>query len=64
MPFMGGVIDQLGLGGRALGTTRASDLVAEGEVYSYRSVLKTLMDLLGADHSEFFPADAPIASLF
>src|SRR5690606_13138196 len=60
MPFMGGIVERAGLGGRSLGETRSSDLQALGEVYSYRSVLKTLMDLLGADHAQAFPADAPI----
>ncbi len=53
-----------GKGGKRLGETRASDLKAMGQVYSYRSVLKTLLDLLGADHSTVFPADNPIEDLF
>jgi hypothetical protein len=63
MPFMGGPIARPG---RVLGATRASDLAAEGKVYSYRSVAKTLMDGLGCDHQEFFPeaADAPFDDLF
>lgn len=61
MPMMGGIIDELGLGGKQLGSTAPADLTATGEVYSYRSVVKTLMDLLCADHSEFFPGDAPLA---
>ncbi|MCG8557749.1 MAG: DUF1501 domain-containing protein [Proteobacteria bacterium] len=61
MPFMGGAI---GRPGRSLGATRPSDLEASGKIYSYRSVLKTLMDLLGCDHSEFFPADAPFDDLW
>ncbi|HSP81376.1 MAG TPA: DUF1501 domain-containing protein [Myxococcaceae bacterium] len=64
MPLMGGVIGAAGKGGRSLGQTRASDLKATGQVYSYRSVLKTLMDLLGADHQGIFPADRPIEDLF
>jgi hypothetical protein len=64
MPMMGGIIHQAGKGGRQLGETRASDLRAMGKVYSYRSVLKTLLDLLGADHSTMFPADNPIEDLF
>lgn len=60
MPFMGGIVERIGLGGRSLGETRSSDLEALGEVYSYRSVLKTMMDLLGADHAQAFPSDAPI----
>jgi hypothetical protein len=43
---------------------RGSDLKATGQVYSYRSVLKTMMDLLGADHEGIFPADAPIQDFF
>ncbi|WP_224248326.1 DUF1501 domain-containing protein [Hyalangium gracile] len=64
MPMMGGIIDQAGKGGRRLGETRASDLRALGPVYTYRSVLKTMMDLLGADHGTVFPADNPIQDLF
>jgi hypothetical protein len=64
MPMMGGVISNAGKGGRRLGETRASDLKAMGKVYSYRSVLKTMLDLLGADHSTVFPADNPIEDLF
>ena len=63
MPFMGGIIDQAGKGGKSLGQTRSEDLEPLGEVYSYRSVMKTIMDLLGADHSEFFPADEPFEDL-
>ncbi|MGD8863461.1 MAG: DUF1501 domain-containing protein [Myxococcales bacterium] len=62
MPFMGGPFDAVA--GRRLGQTRASDLRAEGQVYSYRSVLKTLLDGLGADHAEFFPGDQPFEDLF
>lgn len=64
MPMMGGLIDRLGKGGRTLGAVRSADLKATGQVYSYRSVLKTLLDLLGADHSTVFPADNPIQDLF
>jgi hypothetical protein len=64
MPMMGGVIDAAGKGGKSLGRTRSSDLRAEGQVYSYRAVLKTMLDLLGADHSTVFPADNPIEDLF
>jgi uncharacterized protein (DUF1501 family) len=64
MPFMGGLLDRAGNLGRQFGETRASDLKATGKVYSYRSVLKTLMDALGCDHSEFFPADEPFDDLF
>ena len=64
MPVMGGLIDQAGNGGRRLGETRNRDLKATGQVYSYRSTLKTLMDALGCDHQEFFPADDPYEDLF
>ncbi len=63
MPLMGGVIDAAGKGGKSLGQTRAEDLQALGKVYSYRSLMKTFMDLLGADHAEFFPADEPFDDL-
>jgi hypothetical protein len=54
MPFMGGPIQ----GGRVVGaTTRSSDLEADGQVYSYRSMVNTLLDGLGCDPSVFFPAD-------
>ena len=59
MPMMGGVIDRCGLGGAMLGMTRSSDLRAEGQVVSYRSMMKTLMDMLGGDHSPFFEIDNP-----
>ena len=60
MPFFGAGIR----GGASLGETRKDDLEAMGTVYSYRSVLKTLLDALGCDHSEFFPADQPFTDLF
>jgi len=61
MPFMGGPVAAKG---RIIGTTRASDLEAEGPVFSYRSTAKTLMDVLGCDHEEFFPADPPYGDVF
>lgn len=64
MPVMGGLVDNAGNGGRRFGETRNRDLKATGQVYSYRSVLKTLMDVLGCDHQEFFPADEPFEDLF
>jgi hypothetical protein len=64
MPFMGGVISAAGKGGKSLGSVRGSDLKATGKVYSYRSVLKTMLDMLGADHAGIFPADAPIEDFF
>jgi hypothetical protein len=64
MPMMGGVISQAGNGGRSFGETRSRDLKANGQVYSYRSVLKTLMDSLGCDHSDFFGGDEPFDDLF
>jgi hypothetical protein len=60
MPFMGGPVARPG---RRLGETQASNLEARGRVYSYRSVMKTLMDGLGCDHEEFFPADPPFEEL-
>ena len=64
MPVMGGLVTNSGIGGRTFGYCRRADLVAEGDVYSYRSLMKLLLDLLGCDHAEFFPADAPITDLF
>lgn len=64
MPFMGGLIAATGMGGKQYGVTDKAELRDDGRVFSYRSVAKTLMDLLCADHSEFFPEDAPIADLF
>ncbi|MFY0525366.1 DUF1501 domain-containing protein [Archangium gephyra] len=64
MPFMGGVITAAGKGGKSLGSVNGSNLKATGQVYSYRSVLKTMLDLLGADHQGIFPADAPIQDFF
>lgn len=64
MPFMGGAIEDMGKAGKSLGSVRGSDLKATGPVYSYRAVLKTLLDLLGADHEGIFPADAPIQDFF
>ena len=64
MPFMGGVIQDAGKGGKSLGSVNRADLKATGKVYSYRAVLKTMLDLLGADHEGVFPADAPIEDFF
>lgn len=64
MPLMGGIIDQAGKGGRRIGQTRREDLKAVGPVFSYRAMLKTLLDLLGCDHGTVFPADHPIQELF
>lgn len=61
MPFMGGPI---GARGRMLGATNPADLSPTGAVYSYRSMWKTMLDALGAEHSEFFPADEPFDDLF
>jgi hypothetical protein len=61
MPLMGGPVARPG---RRLGETRRADLKAAGQVYSYRSVLKTLLDGLGCDHKDFFPADAPFDDLY
>ena len=60
MPFMGGPI---GPKGRQLGATDVNDLSSTGEVYSYRSTWKTLMDFLGAETTAFFPADEPFDDL-
>lgn len=60
MPFMGGPIE----GGRVVGaTTRSSDLAADGTVYSYRSMVNTLLDGLGCDSSVLFPADDFVPNL-
>lgn len=64
MPMMGGLVTSTGNGGRSLGETGSADLKPLGEVYGYRSLLKTLMDGLGCDHREFFPADRPLDNLF
>lgn len=64
MPFMGGLVASSGMGGRQYGVTEKSELKDDGLRFSYRSVAKTLMDLLCADHAEFFPQDAPITSIF
>ena len=61
MPFFGGPVARPGA---SLGATRASDLSAQGEVVSYRSVMKSLLDVLGCDHKDLFPADPPWAPLF
>jgi uncharacterized protein (DUF1501 family) len=54
MSFFGGPVE----GGRIVGaSTNRSNLSADGTVYSYRSVVNTLMDGLGCDPSVFFPAD-------
>ncbi len=63
MPVMGGIIEQAGNGGRSFGGTSAEDLNALGKVYSYRGLMKTVMDYMGGDHSEFFPADEPFGDL-
>jgi len=60
MPFFGGPIS----GGRIVGaSTNASDLEADGTVYSYRAMANTLMDGLGCDSSVFFPADDCVPGL-
>jgi len=61
MPFMGGAV---GRPGAMIGETRSADLERQGAVFSYRSMLKTMMDGLGCDHSEFFPADEPFDDIF
>ena len=64
MPMMGGLVQSAGIGGRSFGSTRSNDLAPQGKVYSYRSFLKTLLDLLGADHAAMFQADPPITDFF
>lgn len=64
MPLMGGLVDEAGRGGARVGNTRREDLGPDGAVFSYRALLKTLLDVLGCDHEGVFPADAPIAELF
>jgi hypothetical protein len=64
MPIMGGIVSDAGIGGRQFGVTKKADLSDDGMRFSYRGLWKTVMDLLGADHSEFFAADPPIAGIF
>jgi hypothetical protein len=64
MPMMGGIVDQTGMGGKQYGRTGKGDLKDDGLVFSYRSVWKTIMDLMCADHAEFFPADDPLTTIF
>ncbi len=64
MPMFGGVVSNAGIGGKRFGLTRKTDLEADGPVYSYRAMLKTMMDLLECDHSDIFPGDAPITDFF
>jgi len=60
MPFFGGPI----AGGRMIGaTTSREDMSPQGTVYSYRSVLNTLLDGLGCDPVSFFPADQVVPDL-
>ena len=61
MPFFGGPVAQPGA---LLGSTRASDLRAEGDVVSYRAIMKSLLDALGCAHEDLFPADPPYEPLF
>ena len=61
MPFMGGPVAAKG---RILGSTDPETLEAHGPVFSYRATMKTLMDVLGCDHDEFFPADEPYGDVF
>lgn len=60
MPFFGGPVQ----GGRIVGaSTTRNDLSADGTVWSYRSVVNTLMDGLGCDEEVFFPADDCVPDL-
>ena len=43
---------------------RALGSEAQGKVFSYRATMKTLMDMLGCEHDEFFPADDPFEDFF
>lgn len=61
MPFMGGPVVAKG---RRIGETDPGSLEAVGPVFSYRATFKTLMDVLGCEHSEFFPADEPYGDVF
>lgn len=62
MPFMGGPIAARG---RMISQTAKDDLAPLGpRDYSYRSTFKSVLDALGADHAEFFPADDPFDDLF
>lgn len=61
MPFMGGPITARG---QLISSTQRQSFEAEGPVFSYRAMWKTMLDALGADHSEFFPADDPFDHLF
>ncbi|MCH2110884.1 MAG: DUF1501 domain-containing protein [Polyangiaceae bacterium] len=61
MPFFGGAVP----GGRVVGASTSRDsLEAEGKVYSYRSVMNTLMEGLGCDESVFFPGDECVQELY
>lgn len=61
MPFFGGPV---AAPGKLLGATaRRADLAPDGEVVGYRSVMKTLLEGLGCDHSDVFPADPVFAPL-
>lgn len=61
MPLFGGPVASPGA---QLGLTRASDLRADGDVVSYRSIMKSLLDVLGCEHEDIFPADLPYEPLF
>lgn len=61
MPFFGGPVARPG---KQLGETRASDLRPMGDVVSYRSVMKSLLDVLGCEHEDVFLADLPYEPLF
>lgn len=61
MPFFGGPVVPKG---KQLGECRRNDLAPVGEVVSYRAVLKSLLDVVGAEHEDVFPADPPYQGLF
>ena len=61
MPFFGGPLSRPGA---QLGEARAADLRPQGDVVSYRAVMKSLLDVLGCEHEDIFRADQPYAPLF
>lgn len=61
MPFFGGPVARPG---RQLGEARSSDLRPVGDVVSYRSVMKSLLDVIGCEHEDVFLADLPYEPLF
>jgi hypothetical protein len=60
--LMGGVLTAAGTAGRQFGATDES-MNPIDDVFTMRSLQSTLLDLLGVDHTPFWP-DAPIAPMF